>query len=760
MTSQKTRWTWLGLFLIVGSLSADDALPVITNVEAQPFIAQINRLVEALVAVGEPLPPEVASQIKAAATLTEGADAVTQLQEILDKRCLAMVEINPESRVKSQTGPAAKELVQHGWRSFLIKVLNNAGVTSELRVNSPNAKQIVKRTDNSPDPPVTVTPADVRDRFLDVMMFNSRPLKPALSGLSLEYRVIQVYSRDAGQREAELAFDVGQGTADLGLRNELPVLFNVKPATQVVLHVRDFDGSPTTCWFEIRDKNGRVYPAQSRRLAPDFFFHPQVYRADGESVLLPAGQYTVTYSRGPEYYVDRREITVPESSSHVESFDLRRWIHLKELGWYSGDHHIHAAGCAHYDNPTKGVEPADMFRHCVGEDLNVGSCLTWGPCWYYQKGFFEGKVHDISEPNYILRYDVEVSGFPSSHAGHLCLLKLKEDDYPNTTKIDEWPSWDLPVLQWGKQQGGVVGFSHSGWGLECKSKELPNLEMPKFDGIGANEYIVDVVHDACDFISAVDTPIIWELNIWYHTLNCGYRARISGETDFPCIYDERVGLGRGYVKLDGPLTFDRWVDAIKNGRSYVGDGRAHLIDFKVGDVEVGKNGSVLSLEGPGKVTVTTRGAALLAENPNDSQAKEIRTSRLDRHPYWHVERARVGETRKVPVEVIVNGEVKGRTEIEANGSLNDLSFEVPIERSSWVALRILPAAHTNPVFVEVGKQPIRASKKSAEWCRNAVDVCWEQKSKRIRDSEKEAAKAAYDVARAAYDKIIAESPGE
>ena len=31
-------------------------------------------------------------------------------------------------------------------------------------------------------------------------------------------------------------------------------------------------------------------------------------------------------------------------------------------------------------------------------------------------------------------YDVEVSGFPSSHAGHLCLLRLKEDDYPGTTQ--------------------------------------------------------------------------------------------------------------------------------------------------------------------------------------------------------------------------------------------------------------------------------------------------------------------------------------
>ena len=62
-------------------------------------------------------------------------------------------------------------------------------------------------------------------------------------------------------------------------------------------------------------------------------------------------------------------------------------------GWYSGDHHIHAAGCAHYESPTEGVTPEDMMRHVLGEDLNVGCCLSWGPCWYHQKTYFDGKIH-------------------------------------------------------------------------------------------------------------------------------------------------------------------------------------------------------------------------------------------------------------------------------------------------------------------------------------------------------------------------------
>jgi hypothetical protein len=82
-------------------------------------------------------------------------------------------------------------------------------------------------------------------------------------------------------------------------------------------------------------------------------------------------------------------------------------------------------------------------------------------------------------------------------------------------------------------------------------QDLPSFQMPAFDSIGANEYIADVTQPGLvDFISAGDTPYVWELSIWYHTLNVGFRTRISGETDFPCIYDGRVGQGRG-LREDG-----------------------------------------------------------------------------------------------------------------------------------------------------------------------------------------------------------------
>jgi hypothetical protein len=82
---------------------------------------------------------------------------------------------------------------------------------------------------------------------------------------------------------------------------------------------------------------------------------------------------------------------------------------------------------------------------------------------------------------------------------------------------------------------------------------------------------------------------------------------------------------------------------------------------------------------------------------------------------------------------------------------------VPIKRSSWVALRVLPSSHTNPIFITVGGQPVRASRKSAEWLLKAVDQCWSQKVRRIRPGEQPEAEKAYDHARQIYRQIISES---
>ncbi|HTE30490.1 MAG TPA: CehA/McbA family metallohydrolase, partial [Chryseolinea sp.] len=653
-----------------GQHAHEAASSVVNNVEPQPLLAQALRVSEALTYIGNPLPPATTKALHDLAAGSMSEVTVSKVQALLDPFCLAMVQINPESRVKVDQGPAQPELMQEGWMSFLVKVDNQAHITAALAVESANAAPVLHGSSSAPrmKPGNALSEGDLSNRFLELYMYQDRPLKKNLSGAGLEYAIIQLYTRQSGHREAKLGFNVGQGSQDIGFRNTVDILFNIRPAVKVVFNVRDEKGDPTMASFIITDGIDRfsnsesityfpenyrlalamarhweeprlekpprplstslrlntIYPLPSRRLAghdtyPDFFFQPQVYRYDGEHVFLPPGKFHVTYGKGPEYKTQQREISVPEGADSITiSFKVERWMDMASLGWYSGDHHIHAAGCSHYESPEEGVLPKHMWRQLLGEDLNLGSNLTWGPSWYYQKQFFTGKDHPLSNASTILRYDVEVSGFPSSHAGHIVLLKLKEDDYPGTTTIEQWPSWTLPVLKWAKSQGGLTGYAHSGWGLSPiqPNDDLPNYVLPKMDGIGANEYVVTVVHDVVDFYSAGDTPAPAELNMWYHTLNCGFRTRLSGETDFPCISDERVGQARIYAKLN-KLTFDGYMDAIKAGNSYVSEGYSHLIDFSVNGSALGSNNSEVNVGATGDIEVEVKVAGLLTEKQDE-----------------------------------------------------------------------------------------------------------------------------------------------
>ena len=125
-----------------------------------------------------------------------------------------------------------------------------------------------------------------------------------------------------------------------------------------------------------------------------------------------------------------------------------------------------------------------------------------------------------------------------------------------------------------------------------------------------------------------------------------------------------------------------------------------------------------------------------------------------------MERARIRGTRRVPVELIVNGKVAAREEVEADRQPHDVRFSVPLPQSSWIAVRILPAAHTNPVFAIVDGKPIRASRASARWCLAAVDQSWTQKAPQISAKERDAARAAWEHARSVYRQRLAESAVE
>ena len=780
-------------------LFAVDVPPIVDGIEGQPLAANAARLVRALEFLGAPLPSATAADI---AKAVDEQDS-TKVQTTLDKHVMFVVTINPESRVKVVRGPAAPVLQQAGWKPVLVKVVNESTVTTPLQVGSPQSGRVYGGEGSLVSGfwrNAALENSKTTARFLGIQMFHEPPMTRDLSGLGVEYAIALIYSSDAGKREASIHFDVDQGTQDLGFRGETAVLFDVKPAIPVKLSITDFDGKPTVARLTFTDDAGHVYPPQSKRLAPDFFFQQQIYREDRSVVLLPPGKFTVEYGRGPEYLMKSRTVEIDARSTDL-AIRLERWVHPAAYGWYNGDHHIHAAGCSHYTHPSEGVKPEDMFLHVKGEGMNVGCCLTWGPCYEFQRQFFEAKPHPISDPFTVIKYDVEVSGFGSQALGHVCLLNLRDQTFPGSegTKSKGWPTWTTPLMKWGKLQGAVTGYAHSANGLRVNVKNastrllaeldadqdgfvsageatlgrwplpesfaaidkdgdgrlsgdellrsherailtLPNLTIPEMNGIGAQEICVSTAMGVCDFISAMDTTRLPEWKCWYHIMNCGFPLKVSGETDFPCVSGSRVGQGRVYVQLGkiDAIDYAAWCDGIKSGRSYVSDGYAHALEFQVNDKSPGFED--VAIDGPGNVKVKAKVVF----------AKDLA---LGTAPGGD---APTGDQRLV--ELILNGQVAASQTVPADDRIHDVTFDLKIDQSSWVALRHFPQMHTNPVNVIVAGRPIRASRKSAKWCVGVIEQLWKVRGAGIAETERDAAETTFKSALQMYQKIMEECP--
>ena len=205
----------LSALLFVGLVHARQTVPL------QPLAQQVRQLEEALTYLGEALPAADLHDIDQAIAKGNEEEAVEALEAVLDRFVLVAVDINAESRVKVEQGAAKPELVEDGTRLFLVKVTNRAGVTAELKVVSPNSGNVFVQSNGNPEPKKDLTMSDAQDRWADISLYHQPPMRRRLSGLALEYQILEVFSRDAGERSAKISFNVGQGTQDIGFRNDV-----------------------------------------------------------------------------------------------------------------------------------------------------------------------------------------------------------------------------------------------------------------------------------------------------------------------------------------------------------------------------------------------------------------------------------------------------------------------------------------------------------------------------------------------------------
>jgi cysteine-rich repeat protein len=340
------------------------------------------------------------------------------------------------------------------------------------------------------------------------------------------------------------------------------------------------------------------------------------------------------------------------------------------VNWVPSDVHVHSTGCSGFTSPE------DLAQRLKAQGLQVGAALVWGEGYDDDALLFTGRDHPASGPGFILHYDMEVSHFAAARTGHLVLLGLDSlrfsDDVINT------PSSGVPVIEWARRQPrAVVGMAHGHYWPDDGSFPVPpgGCCVPW-------EVVVNAVRGRLDFLSMERVPAgqgpvdAGTFRLWKAVQNAGFRVAIAGGSDWGCLtHVFGDDTPRTDVIVDGPLTYESWLKAIKAGRTAAANGAANRLNLRV---EGRRLGDEVPLAASQDVTVTLETAG---SSPAD-------------------------------IEVLVNGEVAGRVTVAAGSQVAQL--RVPIFRSSWITARS-PHVLTSPVYVLVAGQQIRAS---------ANDVCY------------------------------------
>ncbi len=441
----------------------------------------------------------------------------------------------------------------------------------------------------------------------------------------------------------------------------------------LTLSVFDADQrQPVAARVSIKQINGKHFApyASLYRLQRDnlHFYCPGRSQCD-----LPAGRYQVKVARGPEYPVIRREVQIKAGESTSLVVDMERWTNQRARSWYSGENHIHA----NYGYGQWYNSPRTMLAQCAGEDLTVCNFMVANSeaDGVFDREYFRGSPDPLSTKETILYWNEE---FRSTIWGHMTLLNLKQlvepifTGFEQTTHPHDHPT-NADVADLTHDQDGHVNYTHP----------TSNPKDPYLSAYSAKSLPLDVALGKVDSIDVMGSNHVATLPLWYRLLNCGFRVPASAGTDcfLNRVRSRLPGAARAYVHVDGVFNYERWIEGLQAGRSFVTN--APMLEFHVAEK---MPGDTVKLSTPGKVQVVGR---VTSQFP------------LDR------------------VEIIYNGKVVGKAPIDGDGTDITLDDEIMIPRSGWIALRAggqphidqpepTVFGHTSPVYVEVDGNPIDA----------------------------------------------------
>lgn len=410
--------------------------------------------------------------------------------------------------------------------------------------------------------------------------------------------------------------------------------------------------------------------------------------ADPFEVDVPRGNTTITVELGKEYHPLTKTVTVGTESVELE-LPLSRWIDMPARGWYSGDTHVH-----------RKLE--EMPNVMLAEDLHVTFPLTYWVREAYQPAT-RGQLAGDVKPELIKVAPHRVI-WPINTEYELFTLRGKPHTQGAVFVINQRRGMELatppvlPVAREAHRSGALLDLDKHSWNWSPMVVPIMNVDLFELANnhvwrteFAFKNWTLDVLPKSWEIETGPGGYtewgwIDWGFKSYYAFLNCGFRMRPTGGTAGG-VHPVPVGFGRVYVRIPGEFSYDKWIEGLDAGHSFVTTGPMLMVQFN------GQNS--------GTVFKDTRDVVITG-------TAESRVP-LDR------------------IEILVNGDVV-RTVKPANKPTSTSGFSsllaetLSLNHSSWVAVRCFDQppgkrfryAHSAPAHFEIDG-PVRPKRREVTY---------------------------------------------
>lgn len=360
-------------------------------------------------------------------------------------------------------------------------------------------------------------------------------------------------------------------------------------------------------------------------------------------MALAPGVWQIGVRRGVEHEVLFEDVTIKSGELTERTLRPRRWVDMRQRGWWSGDDHVHLRILS--DDDARNV-----MAWTKAEDVHLANIVKMGDIYrtyFEQRGF--GPAYRVVDGDYVLAPGQEC---PRTHdqIGHtlaMNILRMVRDP-------ERYFLYDL-VFDEVHAQGGLSGYAHVNSGMFHVHRDM-SLNVPR---------------GKVDFVEILQFNQLGT-DLYYDFLNLGCKLTASAGSDVP--WGGTIGEVRAYAYLGKqPFTADNWFKAFGRGRTFTTSGP--MLEFSVddalpGDELVVKANRKLRVRArawgdpkrmaPVKLELVRHGEVLRAAESTDPKKPE---AKLDftveaGHGFWIAARARAGDgtsAHTTPVYVVCEG---------------------------------------------------------------------------------------------------------